>query len=77
MRLVQMLITTVLFPFRKSIERHSRSWLMTCPRGHSASIWERGGIRWMAAGEPKRLAWCEACGTREWHRVHQVQLPKD
>jgi hypothetical protein len=74
---VQRFFTAVLFPFADSIERHSRSWRMTCPCGHSTSIWERGGIRWLAAGEARRLAFCEACGTRTWHRVHRVECSSD
>jgi hypothetical protein len=74
---VQRFFTAVLFPFAGSIERHSRSWRMTCPCGHSTSIWERGGIRWFAAGEPRRLAFCESCGARTWHRVHWVEGSSD
>jgi hypothetical protein len=69
---IQRFVTAVLFPFAGSIERHSRSWRMTCPCGHSTSIWERGGIRWLAAGESRRWAFCEGCGAHTWHRVHWV-----
>ena len=63
---VQRFFTAVLFPFADSIERHSRSWRMTCPCGHSTSVWERGGIRWYAAGEPSRMpAGLGAGGTRD------------
>ena len=70
---IQRFFTAVLFPFADSIERHSRSWRMTCPCGHSTSIWERGGIRWFSTGEPRRLAFCESCRARTWHRVHWVE----
>jgi len=72
MRPLQRLITILLFPFAASIERHSRSWMVTCPCGRSESVWDRGGVRWLAAGEPKVLASCASCGVRTWHRVHRV-----
>ena len=69
----QRLLTLLLFPFAGSMERESRSWMATCRCGHSKSIWERGGIRWLAAGEPRRLAFCDSCGGRTCHRVHRVR----
>ena len=71
MRPLQRLITLLLFPFARSIERHSRAWHMTCPCGHSEAVWDRGGIRWLATGEPRRYLRCQACGARTWHRVHR------
>ena len=68
---VQRIVTLILFPFAESIERHSRSWQVTCPCGYSRSVWELGGIRWLAAGEPRRLRNCDSCGNRTWHRVHR------
>ncbi|MBU6276976.1 MAG: hypothetical protein KGQ61_10080 [Planctomycetes bacterium] len=53
-----------------SMERDSRAWKLTCPCGHTRSFWEIGGIRWKAAGEPRKLLRCPACGKLEWHRTH-------
>ncbi len=50
-----------------SMEAESRSWMMRCPCGHSRSVWDLGGIRWKAAGNPKRLLTCPACGQTTWH----------
>lgn len=69
---VQRIVTTLLFPFAASIEQHSREWQATCPCGHSESMWKRGGIRWFASGEPRRLLKCPACGQTTWHRVHRL-----
>jgi len=55
---------------RASMERDSRAWKLTCPCGHTRSIWEIGGIRWKAAGEPRKLLRCPACGKLRWHRTH-------
>ena len=55
---------------RASMERDSRAWKLTCPCGHTRSIWDIGGIRWKAAGEPRKLLRCPACGKLRWHRTH-------
>ncbi|MFO0805693.1 MAG: hypothetical protein U0791_21535 [Gemmataceae bacterium] len=34
---------------------------MDCPCGHVTSIWEMGGIRYRAAGQPVRAGWCAGC----------------
>lgn len=52
-----------------AMEAESRQWRVTCACGHSRSIWELGGIRYRAAGKPRRLMKCPACGKRIWHRV--------
>ncbi len=67
----QRMITRLLFPFAESIERHSRSWQVTCSCGYSKSVWERGGVRWLAAGKPRTWGKCSACSERTWHRIHQ------
>jgi hypothetical protein len=53
----------------KSMEAESREWMCTCPCGHSRSVWEMGGVRWKAAGNPRRLLKCPACGQTTWHMV--------
>lgn len=53
-----------------AMEAHSRAWLVQCPDcGHERSIWEMGGIRYKAAGNPRMLMRCPKCGKRGWHRV--------
>lgn len=49
--------------------RESQSWMVRCPCGHAMSVWDRGGIRWLAAGNPRRLCQCPACGEMTWHQV--------
>lgn len=54
------------------IEAESRAWMMKCPDcGHEISVWEAGGIRFGAAGKPKRLMKCGKCGKRTWHQVYK------
>lgn len=67
---VQRLITTVLRPWASSVEAESRAWMMRCPCGYEQSVWDWGGVRWKAAGKPKRLLKCPSCGERTWHTVY-------
>ncbi len=55
----------------EAMERESRQWMMRCDCGHERSIWEVGGIRYKAAGNPRRLARCPACNRRTWHEVYR------
>ncbi len=52
-----------------SMEAESRGWLMRCPCGAETSVWEMGGVRWKAAGNPVRSGKCGVCG-----RVFMGQL---
>lgn len=53
-------------------EAESRAWLVTCPHcGFSRSVWDMGGVRYKAAGTPRRLLGCRNCGRRGWHQVHK------
>lgn len=39
----------------------SQDWHMVCPCGHETSVWDAGGIRFAAAGKPRRMMFCPAC----------------
>lgn len=72
MSFVQRLFTTVL-PRRLSaeMEAESRRWFIQCPCGFEQSVWDVGGIRWRARGNPKWQRVCPQCGERTWHTVYQ------
>ena len=53
----------------ESMEADSRSWMMRCSCGFARSIWELGGIRWKATGQPRTFKKCPQCGKRSWHKV--------
>jgi hypothetical protein len=54
----------------QNLETESRQWIMKCPScSHEKSIWDLGGIRWGAAGKPKRLMMCPQCRQLTWHEV--------
>lgn len=53
-----------------AMEAHSRAWLVICPDcGHERSIWDLGGIRYKAAGNPRLRLACPNCGKTGWHKV--------
>jgi hypothetical protein len=56
-RLQKLILACVPDAWAESMERESRGWKLVCPCGCVRSIWEIGGIRWKAAGEPR------------WHRT--------
>lgn len=57
-----------------AMQRESRLWKLECPRcqADTTDVWEMGGIRYRAAGEPKRKATCPRCQRSEWMRLHWV-----
>jgi hypothetical protein len=70
MSFVQRLSKTLL-PRRlsDSMEAESRQWLVRCSCGYAKSIWDWGGLRWKAAGQPRRYLKCPQCGQKSWHEV--------
>jgi hypothetical protein len=63
---------TWLFPasWAASMEADSRTWIVRCSAcGHAESMWDRGGIRWKARGNPRIRIKCPACGEANWHTV--------
>jgi hypothetical protein len=54
-----------------AMEAESRDWIARCACGFERSIWELGGIRWKAAGNPRRLLSCPQCSRSRWHTIHK------
>ncbi|ANA41792.1 hypothetical protein A2G06_16780 (plasmid) [Geobacter anodireducens] len=58
------------------MEAESRLWMRICAVcGTCVSIWDSGGIRWLAKGKPVRLYYCGLCGRKTKHEVSKVTLP--
>jgi len=57
----------------ESMESDSRKWHIQCSCGYEQSIWDIGGIRWKAIGEPRTLRKCPGCGHISWHRIYFKQ----
>jgi DNA-directed RNA polymerase subunit RPC12/RpoP len=55
------------------MEAESRDWMMRCPNcGYARSVWDWGGIRAGAAGNPRRRLRCPNCGQKTWHEVYKA-----
>jgi hypothetical protein len=47
----------------EEMEAESKTWVMRCEScGLERSVWEVGGLRWKAAGNPTRRLRCPQCG---------------
>ena len=68
-RLIRRLTSPELFA---AMGRESRHWTAECPhcRADTTNVWEMGGIRYKAAGQPRRRARCPRCGQKGWLRIH-------
>jgi len=55
-----------------AMEAESRLWMCQCPGcGAERSIWDMGGIRSGAAGQPRRAMRCFSCGKIGAHKVYR------
>ena len=74
---VQKLFTGMFSPATAArMEADSRMWMVQCPKcGYEKSIWELGGIRYKAAGNPRRLMRCPNCGEISWHKIYRREGP--
>ncbi|HEX8644398.1 MAG TPA: hypothetical protein VF702_10855 [Allosphingosinicella sp.] len=53
-----------------AMEEKSRQWTVQCPHcGFGRSVLELGGMRYKAAGTPRRHMRCPQCGRNGWHRT--------
>ena len=55
----------------EDMQAESQQWMLRCTCGNERSMWEAGGIRWKAAGSPRRLMRCPQCGQRTWHTLNR------
>jgi hypothetical protein len=53
----------------KTMQLESKGWYLVCECGYAKSVWDYGGIRFDAAGNPMKLRWCAACHRSRWHRT--------
>lgn len=70
---IQKLITRLVpRAWTAGMEAESRQWIVRCDTcGHERSIWEMGGIRWKAVGNPRRWMRCPNCGKVGWHTAQR------
>jgi len=46
----------------EGVEEESRAWVFNCECGEQWSVWHAGGVRYKAAGKPRKLNRCRSCG---------------
>lgn len=57
---------------RAEAEADSRKWIATCPRCQQTnSIWEVGGLRSRAIGNPAKMVRCAHCGKTNFMRFEK------
>lgn len=49
----------------------TKAWLEECPCGNKRDLWDAGGLRYKASGEPRRLVLCQVCGKRTLHKIRR------
>ena len=55
-----------------SMEKESREWMVRCRScNYELSVWERGGIRWKAAGRPVTVVKCPNRGKTGPHDTYR------
>jgi hypothetical protein len=54
-----------------AIKGDTKKWLMECSCGYKQDYWDAGGVRYKAAGEPRRLGYCPACGKNTMQKIRK------
>jgi hypothetical protein len=68
-KLFKMFVSEAIFV---AMETESRSWVVKCAAcSHERSIWEMGGVRYKAAGNPRVYRLCPNCNQRNWHSIYK------
>jgi hypothetical protein len=56
----------------QAMEKESRLWTLRCLTcGSETSVWDNGGIRYLAAGRPRNLKSCPTCSRVTWHETYK------
>jgi hypothetical protein len=56
------------------MEAESRKWIASCADCKTEkSLWDHGGVRWKAAGNPSVRLKCSQCGGIRWHSVRYCE----
>jgi hypothetical protein len=57
---------------KQDMEKESRKWFIKCSNcKFEKSVWESGGIRWKAAGTPRKMMLCSNCGQLTLHVIYK------
>jgi len=51
------------------VKDESKHWLFKCTCGNEFSIWDIGGIRYKAKGNPAKYVKCNQCQKKAWMKL--------
>jgi hypothetical protein len=54
-----------------AVRAGTKEWLAECPCGHKQDVWNSGGVRYKALGEPRQLGYCPSCGNCTMHKIRK------
>lgn len=70
-KLIKLFVSEMTFA---AMVAESRLWTVKCANcNHERSIWEMGGIRYKAAGNPRMYRLCPNCGQSNWHSIYKQE----
>jgi DNA-directed RNA polymerase subunit M/transcription elongation factor TFIIS len=70
-KLIQMISSK---PGLEAMQKESKTWMVQCSNcKYEKSIWDLGGIRSGAAGNPKTYMKCTNCQQRNWHNIYKKE----
>ncbi len=55
----------------EAVKAGTRQWLIECPCGFKRDLWDVGGVRYKAVGEPRSYSACAECGKGTWHKIRR------
>ena len=58
----------------EAMEKESKTWMVQCSNcKYERSIWDIGGIRSGAAGNPSTRIRCTNCNQNNWHTIYRKE----
>ena len=58
----------------EKVKNDTKQWLSECECGYKRDIWDTGGIRYKAMGEPRHKSKCPICGEITWHKIRKKSV---
>lgn len=58
----------------EAMQQESKTWMVQCSNcKYEKSIWDMGGIRYKAVGNPKTYMRCSNCNQGNWHTIYRKE----
>jgi hypothetical protein len=55
----------------EAVKAGTKKWLIECKCGHLRDLWDEGGVRYKASGEPRQYLKCPKCRQKNWHKIRK------